>query len=446
MTADSDDTTVDYHFRVRVKQGTTIDLLCQGAGMNEIRELTTNTGSAIETATIPGTCPVGTYTIEVELGTGDDTDLSDPIATGTGFLVIGNPPGSGDGSDDGTQDGQPPGGTQDGETSDSNNGDGNAGVSNCGNAARGSTGTPDRPSPPTLVITQNNTMVGIQWTPPNDNGSAILGYSILVVPVGGVMTVLNAGGNSEIISGLSNGTTYEIRVSACNSVGFSNWSQGKELVTAGSSDPGGSNTIGGTNNAWCGVAQAGSTGTPGTPDAPTLSGETDTTITVTWTAPSSDGGSEIKMYAVQWTPAGGSAEMVKVMSGLTHTLTSLLSGNEYQIQVAACNAVGMSLWSSSTSTETTGSRQRSPVPGEANVEDNNNGNDGDNNDGNNNGNNGNNNGNSGNNNGGTDTSGGSAEDPNDFRPVIIGRCSTDGGGKGTLTRTTPPFGAAPSVA
>ena len=94
LEADADADTVDYHFRVRVKQGTTIDLLCQGAGMNDIRELTTNTGSSIQTATIPGTCPVGTYTIEVELADGDDTDLSDPIAEGTGYLVIGLPPGS----------------------------------------------------------------------------------------------------------------------------------------------------------------------------------------------------------------------------------------------------------------------------------------------------------------------------------------------------------------
>ena len=65
LESDSDSQTVDYRFRVRVIQGQIINLLCQGSGMNLIRELTTNAGASIQTATIPGTCPVGTYTIVV---------------------------------------------------------------------------------------------------------------------------------------------------------------------------------------------------------------------------------------------------------------------------------------------------------------------------------------------------------------------------------------------
>ena len=50
------------------------------------------------------------------------------------------------------------------------------------------------------------------------------------------------------------------------------------------------------------------------------------------------------MYAVQWTQ-GGASEMEKVMTGMTYDITGLLADTSYSVQVAACNAVGMSLWS-----------------------------------------------------------------------------------------------------
>ena len=405
LTADSDADSVDYHFRAQVKQGTIINELCQGAGMNDIIELKTNTGASIQTATVPGTCPVGTYTIEVELGAGDDTDLSDPISTATGFLVIGTKDstggsggtakGSSDGSGGNDKNGGQGGGNNGGQGGGNNGGQGggnnggqgsgnnggqgggnnggqaggnnggqgggnnggqgggnggqnngggntknNGGslgdksattvfvISDCGDAVRGSAGTPGTPAVPALVLTQDNTMVGVQWTAPSDNGSTILGYSIMVTPQGGTATQHEAGGLSEIISGLAANTTYEFNVSACNSVGFGPWSPGKLLITAPTSGAPGDNTVGDTNN-WCGIALAGSTGTPSTPDAPTITATTDTSITLSWTAPNDDGGSQIKMYAVQWTPAGGTAQMEKVMSAttFTHTLSNLDPGH-----------------------------------------------------------------------------------------------------------------------
>ena len=444
LEADADADTVDYHFRVRVKQGTTIDLLCQGAGMNDIRELTTNTGSSIQTATIPGTCPVGTYTIEVELADGDDTDLSDPIAEGTGYLVIGLPPGSettgqtgsqsGDGNGgnngNGGQGGQNNGGQGGGNGGDNNNGGSNNGgngqnnrgggnnggggttvvmISECGAAARGSTGTPDRPLAPNLVVTQDNSRVGVEWKAPNDNGNGILGYTIMYVPKNGIRTVIEAGGLSEIITDLTAETTYEIRVSGCNSVGFSNWSQGAELITASNPGTPGENTVGTVNNAWCGVAQAGSTGTPGTPDAPTVT-VNGTSITVQWTEPDENGGSVIKMYAIQYTPASGKAKMVKVMTGMTDTLTGLIAGTDYLVQVAACNAVGMSRWSQSESVRTQGTAPN-PVPTQTSDDGNNgNGDQGTNTE------------NDPNGNGGANTEAG--EDPTDYRPIVTSRCGS----------------------
>ena len=168
------------------------------------------------------------------------------------------------------------------------------------------------------------------------------------------------------------------------------------------------------------MALAGSTGTPDAPGAPTITGTTDTSITLTWTAPADDGGSQIKMYALQWTPAGGSAQMVKVMSAttFTHTIRNLDSGTGHQVQVAACNVVGMSLWSSVASTQTTGTAPN-PQPTEdpndgnggngdqvPNSENDPNGNDGTNTD--------------------DGNGGGNGENPNDYRPIVTSRCTDTG--------------------
>ena len=235
-------------------------------------------------------------------------------------------------------------GNNGGNGGDNGNGGDTVVFSGCGGADRGSTGTPDRPAAPTLIVTQDNTRVGVEWVAPNDNDSAIIGYSIMYVPEGGTRTVISEGGLSAIIRGLAASTLYEIRVSGCNAVGFSNWSQGATIATYSTPGPTGGGIVGTVNNAWCGVANPGSTGTPGRPNPPTVTVNGANSLTVEWSEPSDDGGSEIKMYAVQWTQ-GGASEMEKVMTGMTYDITGLLANTSYTVQVAACNAVGMSLWS-----------------------------------------------------------------------------------------------------
>ena len=120
--------------------------------------------------------------------------------------------------------------------------------------------------------------------------SPILGHSIMYVPQGGTRQVIDAGGLNEIIHNLASGTAYEIRVSACNSVGYSHWSPGARITTASTPGNTGGNTLGDTNNQWCGIGEQGSDGTPGRPNTPTVTVDGAHSITVQWVAPQDNGG------------------------------------------------------------------------------------------------------------------------------------------------------------
>ena len=68
-------------------------------------------------------------------------------------------------------------------------------------------------------------------------------------------------------------------------------------------------------------------------------------LAVSWDAPSSDGGSEITGYRVQWKESSGSWDTPANVSettvtGTAHTITGLTDGTEYDVQVRAVNSEG----------------------------------------------------------------------------------------------------------
>ena len=93
---------------------------------------------------------------------------------------------------------------------------------------------------------------------------------------------------------------------------------------------------------------------PSAPSAPTISGETADSVTVTWTAPANPGpaiiGYDVQYRvsgAASWTDAGHSG------TGLTLTLTGLTASTDYEVQVRASNAEGPGAWSASATATTT---------------------------------------------------------------------------------------------
>jgi len=162
-------------------------------------------------------------------------------------------------------------------------------------------------APTTVTATPGNTQATITFSGENANGSPITSYTVTSSPGG--LTATGAA-SPLIVTGLTNGTAYTFTVTATNASGTSLPSAASSLVT------------------------------PATlPGAPTIGAATagDTTASVTFTAPASDGGSPITGYTVTSAPGG------ITVAGLTSplTVTGLTNGTAYTFTVAATNAIGV---------------------------------------------------------------------------------------------------------
>ena len=167
------------------------------------------------------------------------------------------------------------------------------------------------PGAPTIgTATKGNAQATVTFTAPASNGgSAITGYIVTSNP--GSFTA--TGPASPItVTGLTNGTAYTFTVIAVNASGNSLPSAASNSVTP--------STV------------------PGAPVIGTAT-EGDTQVTVTFTAPASNGGSVITGYTVTSNP--GSFTATGTASPLT--VTGLANGTAYTFTVVATNANGNSL-------------------------------------------------------------------------------------------------------
>ena len=177
------------------------------------------------------------------------------------------------------------------------------------------TTTPDAPTG--VTATAGNGRVTLTYTAPSDNGgSAITGYEYQQrtgTGTWGSATTLSSNG---VVTGLTNGTQYGFQVRAVNAEGGGDWSL---EVTA----------------------------TPATtPDAPTGVTATagDEQVTLTYTAPSDNGGSAITGYEYQQRTGTGTWGSATTLSS-NGVVTGLTNGTQYGFQVRAVNAEGGGDWS-----------------------------------------------------------------------------------------------------
>ncbi len=186
-------------------------------------------------------------------------------------------------------------------------------------------------APGSLVATSGNAQVGLTWAAPTSTGGAsITDYQVqFKLTSGSTWTTFSDGvstSTSGTITGLSNGSSYDTRVAAINSVGTGTYSS---TATA-------------TAHVMVAGAPTGLNATAG-----------NTQLGLTWTAPASNGGAAITDYQVQFKLTSGSTWTTftdGVSTGTSATVTGLVNGSSYDARVAAINSAGTGGYSGTATT------------------------------------------------------------------------------------------------
>lgn len=180
---------------------------------------------------------------------------------------------------------------------------------------------PTKPGMPrSLSVKPGNASLALKWSAPSATGGAdITGYRVYVSSTSstGPWTLSGgtASGTSRTVSGLKNGTAYWLAVAAVNSVG-----EGEKVVSSSTYKP---------------------FTTPGAPTTLTAV-RSDKSVTLSWKAPLSDGGSVIKGYTTYYSAdsASGPWKKVGTASDTSRVVKSLTNGTPYWFRVAATNEAG----------------------------------------------------------------------------------------------------------
>ena len=185
--------------------------------------------------------------------------------------------------------------------------------------------TPVAPAsaPLNLVALGGNAQVDLTWiVPVSDGGSAITDYQIQSSLDGGVSWAVVADAlstaTSVTVTGLVNGTTYVYRVSAVTSYGLGAWSMPSSLVTP----------------ITVTTAPSGLAGVRG-----------DSSVSLTWTGPSDNGGAAIVDCVVEYrltTSATWSTFAHAPTAASAINVTGLTNGASYEFRVFSVNAAGAS--------------------------------------------------------------------------------------------------------
>ncbi len=174
--------------------------------------------------------------------------------------------------------------------------------------------TQDRkPGVPTgVAAAPGNMSAVVSWSAPADPGSSpITGYTATSSPGG--KTCTSTGTLSCTVSGLTNGTSYTFTVTAINAVGTGPSSVPSAAVTPRA--------------------------VPGAPTA-VVAAAGNASAVVSWSAPSSNGGSPITGYAVTSSPG---SKTCTTTGTLSCTVTGLTNRTAYTFTVTATNGIGISL-------------------------------------------------------------------------------------------------------
>ncbi|TDT64451.1 fibronectin type III domain-containing protein [Frigoribacterium sp. PhB116] len=165
-------------------------------------------------------------------------------------------------------------------------------------------------TPDDVVAVPLDRSVALSWSEPADGGSALLGYEVVVTGADGTRSVFPASSTRTTVTGLSNGTTYDVTVTALNE-------RGRSAASAGIS----------TTPRTVPSAPADLTAQPGP-----------RSVALTWTVPS-DGGSPVQEWVVEASTDQGWARVgTSLVPGTV--VHDLVDGVRASFRVTAVNAAG----------------------------------------------------------------------------------------------------------
>jgi len=187
-----------------------------------------------------------------------------------------------------------------------------------------------------VVATAGNGQVSLTWIAPTDNGgSAITGYHVerAVGSAGPWTRIATVATTTYVTTGLTNGTTYAFRILTTNSAGAGAATE-PVLVTPAT--------------------------TPGAPTTvATVAG--DGFVTLTWAAPSSNGGAIVTSYLIEQSTDGTTWTTAATTSARDFTVTGLANGTAYRFRVSAVNAAGTGASAQASATVTPSAKAASPA-------------------------------------------------------------------------------------
>ncbi len=189
-----------------------------------------------------------------------------------------------------------------------------AGNSSASAATTSVTPTTTVPGAPTTVTASSsaNGQSVVSWTAPTyTGGSSIIHYTVTSSPGAKICTTSNGTTTTCTVTGLTNGTAYTFTVTATNGIG--------------------------TGPASAPSAPATPSTVPGAPTGVTATTHQNTSSVVSWTAPTSNGGSSITSYTV--TSSTG-ARTCTTTGATTCTVSGLTNGTSYTFTVTATNSAG----------------------------------------------------------------------------------------------------------
>uniref|UniRef100_A0A3Q3JDF2 Titin n=1 Tax=Monopterus albus TaxID=43700 RepID=A0A3Q3JDF2_MONAL len=184
--------------------------------------------------------------------------------------------------------------------------------------------TPSAPSTPEASAITKDSMV-LTWERPEDNGGAeIEGYILEKRDKDGIRwTKCNKKRLSDLrfrCTGLTEGHSYEFRVSAENAAGIGKPSTPTQYIKA------------------CDAIYP-----PGPPNNPKVTDHSSTTVSLSWSRPIYDGGAQISGYVVEMKEAADDEWIICTPpTALEATIDGLSTGEEYSFRVIAVNDKGKS--------------------------------------------------------------------------------------------------------